>query len=140
MVLQACMLGGCDCLSNLRGLDLKSAIGVMKKKCKEMTRENDYLEAIKKPKTLEYIQRFCKAMNTYRHQRVYDPAKKTIVCLEDFPDVTEDDEPYIGREEEHQLRIGLVRRDHELYLIAFECLYAIKDELVRNSKDGFNDS
>ncbi|GJU35140.1 uncharacterized WD repeat-containing protein isoform X4 [Tanacetum coccineum] len=37
-------------------------------------------------------------MNTYKHQRVYDPAKKTIVCLENFPDLTEDDGPYIGRE------------------------------------------
>lgn len=102
MVLQACMLSGCDYLSNLPGVSLNRAIDVMKK---EMISLHDYLEVLEalKPtnvdlgQKLDYIAKFIKAMKTYRHQRVYNPTNKTVVCLTPFSDETKEDlQPYIG--------------------------------------------
>ncbi|GJR85343.1 hypothetical protein Tco_0209354 [Tanacetum coccineum] len=45
---------------------------------------------------LEYIKKFTKALNAYKHQRVYDPLRKIIVCLNKFQDETKEDEAYIG--------------------------------------------
>ncbi|GKE56508.1 hypothetical protein Tco_1495693 [Tanacetum coccineum] len=44
----------------------------------------------------EYIKKFTKALNAYKHQRVYEPLKKIIVCLNKFQDETKEDEAYIG--------------------------------------------
>ncbi|GJR85338.1 exonuclease 1 isoform X2 [Tanacetum coccineum] len=104
MVLQACVLGGCDYLSNLSGVGLKPAIHVMKKHKKMMMTRDDYLEVLRalKPidvdedEKLEYIKKFTKSLNAYKHQRVYDPLRKIIVCLNKFQDETKEDEAYIG--------------------------------------------
>ncbi|GKB08128.1 hypothetical protein Tco_0836412 [Tanacetum coccineum] len=48
-----------------------------------------------KTRKLEYIKKFTKALNAYKHQRVYDPLRKIIVCLNKFQDETKEDEAYI---------------------------------------------
>ncbi|GJR85336.1 exonuclease 1 [Tanacetum coccineum] len=86
------------------GVGQKPAIHVMKKHKKMMTTRDDYLEVLRalKPidvdedQKLEYIQKFTKALNAYKHQRVYDPLRKIIVCLNKFQDETKEDEAYIG--------------------------------------------
>ncbi|GJR85341.1 exonuclease 1 [Tanacetum coccineum] len=106
MVLQACVLGGCDYLSNLSGVGLKPAIHVMKKHKKMMRTRDDYLEVLQalKPidvdedEKLEYIKKFTKALNAYKHQRIifeynknyYEYESSRLVCGKVFGSFTEE--------------------------------------------------
>lgn len=84
MVLEMCILSGCDYLPSLQGMGVKRAHGLMR-------RFRSYGKAIKHlkyngvsvPSTYEDM--FTRAVLTFRHQWVYDPVLEDLVHLTPLP-------------------------------------------------------
>ncbi|CAL8147543.1 unnamed protein product [Prunus armeniaca] len=85
MLLEMCILSGCDYLPSLPGMGLKRAHALIKK-------FTSYDKVIKhlKYSTVSvpsfYEESFKKAILTFQHQRVYDVASQDIVSLSDISD------------------------------------------------------
>ncbi|GJR72151.1 retrovirus-related pol polyprotein from transposon TNT 1-94 [Tanacetum coccineum] len=99
IVLQTCILGGCDYVS-IRGVSIKEAINAMRDHNGVMNEEDDYFKVIEKA-SVSKTENFKKYMdliknikNTFQHQRVYNPDDKTIVHLTHMPSEREDDYLY----------------------------------------------
>ncbi|GLJ40054.1 hypothetical protein SUGI_0820140 [Cryptomeria japonica] len=84
MVLEMCILSGCDYLQSLQGMGLKRAHGLIKRfKSHEKIIKHLRYSGISVPPL--YEETFRKAMLTFRHQRVYDPVIENIVHLMELP-------------------------------------------------------
>lgn len=95
MVLEMCILSGCDYLQSLQGMGIKRAHGLIRKfKSYEKVIKHLRYSGISIPPL--YEETFKKAILTFRHQRVYDPVVEDIVHLTDLPCNLECDSDYFG--------------------------------------------
>ncbi|KNA21532.1 hypothetical protein SOVF_042330 [Spinacia oleracea] len=80
MILEMCILSGCDYLPSLPGMGLKRAHALISKfKTYEKVIKHLKYSSVAVPPL--YEESFKKAVWTFRHQRVYDPNKEDIVNL-----------------------------------------------------------
>ncbi|CAN0853678.1 Exonuclease 1 [Linum grandiflorum] len=85
MVLEMCILSGCDYLQSLPGMGLKRAHALISKfKSYEKVIKHLKYSTVSIPPL--YEESFKKAILTFRHQRVYDPVTEDIVHLSDIPE------------------------------------------------------
>lgn len=91
MLLEMCILSGCDYLPSLPGMGLKRAHALIQKlKSHEKVIKHLRYSAVSVPP--QYEENFKKAIWAFQFQRVYDPATEDIVHLSGIPhDLSEDD-------------------------------------------------
>ncbi|XP_062095461.1 exonuclease 1 isoform X1 [Humulus lupulus] len=95
MILEMCILSGCDYLQSLPGMGLKRAHALIK-------RFTTYDQVIKHLRYSIssvpplYEESFKKALLTFQHQRVYDTITEKIVHLSDISENLEDDGDFLG--------------------------------------------
>jgi exonuclease-1 len=103
------MLSGCDYLDSIPGIGLKTAHRLLRR---HKTVEK-VVQMIKLEGTLHvpnnYIQSFAQAELAFIHQRVYDPAIKRLVPLNDFPQggLKDDDEKWVGLDMDQEVARGI---------------------------------
>ncbi|KAH8975020.1 hypothetical protein BDL97_01G134100 [Sphagnum fallax] len=108
MVLEMCIMSGCDYLPSLPGMGLKRAHGVIK-------RFKSYRKVIKHLKfsgvmiDQHYEGAFERAILTFQHQRVYDPSRNNIVHLTDAPSDLGTDLDFLGPNLSQTLAIAIAR-------------------------------
>ncbi|KAL2244721.1 UNVERIFIED_CONTAM: Exonuclease 1, partial [Sesamum indicum] len=90
MLLEMCILSGCDYLPSLPGMGLKKAHALMKK-FKSHENVIKHLKYNSVEVTLLYEESFKKAILTFKHQRVYDPVSEDIVHLSEPADIAIED-------------------------------------------------
>ncbi|KAL0398397.1 UNVERIFIED_CONTAM: Exonuclease 1 [Sesamum radiatum] len=90
MLLEMCILSGCDYLSSLPGMGLKKAHTLMKK-FKSHENVIKHLKYNSVEVTPIYEESFKKAILTFMHQRVYDPVSEDIVHLSEPADIAIED-------------------------------------------------
>ncbi|KAM1108077.1 hypothetical protein ACFX2B_004706 [Malus domestica] len=85
MLLEMCILSGCDYLQSLPGMGLKRAHALIKKftSYDKVIKHLKYSTASVPPL---YEESFKKAILTFQHQRVYDPISQDIVYLSEMSD------------------------------------------------------
>ncbi|KAM1004641.1 hypothetical protein ACFX2I_004783 [Malus domestica] len=85
MLLEMCILSGCDYLQSLPGMGLKRAHALIKKftSYDKIIKHLKYSTASVPPL---YEESFKKAILTFQHQRVYDPVSQDIVYLSEMSD------------------------------------------------------
>ncbi|KAJ4980791.1 hypothetical protein NE237_031628 [Protea cynaroides] len=84
MVLEMCILSGCDYLQSLPGMGLKKAHALIKKfKSYEKVIKHLRYNMASVPPLYEEL--FKKAIWTFQHQRVYDPSLQDMVHLSEIP-------------------------------------------------------
>lgn len=84
LFLELCVLAGCDYLASLPGFGIKSAHRALKAhRCVETLTRVRRMEMRAPPPEGwdEYLQAFQRALETFRHQRVFDPARNAVVPL-----------------------------------------------------------
>nr|GMD11583.1 exonuclease 1 [Ipomoea batatas] len=95
MVLEMCILSGCDYLQSLPGMGLKKAHALMKK-----FRSYDKVIKHLKYNTVAvpplYEESFKKAIMTFLHQLVYDPVTEDLVHLSELPAGADEDIEFLG--------------------------------------------
>ncbi|CAL1410469.1 unnamed protein product [Linum trigynum] len=95
MVLEMCILSGCDYLQSLPGMGLKRAHALVSKfKSYEKVIKHLRYSTVTVPPLYEEL--FRKAILTFQHQRVYDPVAEDIVHLSDIPESQDDDADFLG--------------------------------------------
>ncbi|CAI9292887.1 unnamed protein product [Lactuca saligna] len=95
MILEMCVLSGCDYLQSLQGMGLKKAHALIKKfKTHEKVIKHLKFSGIVVPPL--YEESFRRAILTFLHQRVYDPITEDIVHLSDLPDNIDEDLDFLG--------------------------------------------
>ncbi|KVH89439.1 5'-3' exonuclease, C-terminal domain-containing protein [Cynara cardunculus var. scolymus] len=95
MILEMCILSGCDYLQSLPGMGLKKANALIKKfKSYDKVIKHLKFSGIAVP--LLYEESFRKAIMTFQHQRVYDPLTEDIVHLSDLSDNIDEDLDFLG--------------------------------------------
>ncbi|EPS71924.1 exonuclease, partial [Genlisea aurea] len=96
MILEMCILSGCDYLQSLPGMGLKKAHAFIKKfKSHDKVIKHLRYNGIEVPPNYEEC--FEKAVLTFRHQRVYDPDTENVVNLSEPVDVAaQDDLDFLG--------------------------------------------
>ncbi|KAF5475250.1 hypothetical protein F2P56_007078 [Juglans regia] len=95
MLLEMCILSGCDYLQSLPGMGLKRAHALIKK-FKSYDRVIKHLRYSTVSVPPLYEESFKKAILTFQHQRVYDPVNEDIVHLSDISDNSRDDLDFLG--------------------------------------------
>ncbi|KAM1108078.1 hypothetical protein ACFX2B_004706 [Malus domestica] len=95
MLLEMCILSGCDYLQSLPGMGLKRAHALIKKftSYDKVIKHLKYSTASVPPL---YEESFKKAILTFQHQRVYDPISQDIVYLSEMSDHVVDDFDFLG--------------------------------------------
>ncbi|CAL5214246.1 unnamed protein product [Lathyrus oleraceus] len=95
MLLEMCILSGCDYLPSLPGMGLKKAHASIKKfKSYDKVLKHLRYSGISVPPI--YEESFRKAILTFQHQRVYDPTSENIVHLSDIPEDIGDELDFLG--------------------------------------------
>lgn len=95
MLLEMCILSGCDYLPSLPGMGLKRAHALISKfRTFEKVMKHLRYSSVAVPPL--YEKSFKKAVWTFRHQRVYDPNKEDIVHLSDISDNIDGDLDFLG--------------------------------------------
>ncbi|XVE88292.1 hypothetical protein DITRI_Ditri19aG0058100 [Diplodiscus trichospermus] len=84
MLLEMCILSGCDYLQSLSGMGLRRAHALIKK-FKSYAKVIKHLRYSTVSVPPLYEESFKKAILTFQHQRVYDPITEDIVHLSDIP-------------------------------------------------------
>ncbi|XP_074272403.1 exonuclease 1 [Silene latifolia] len=95
MLLEMCILSGCDYLPSLPGMGLKRAHALISKykTYQKVIKHLKYSSMIVPPL---YEESFKKAVWTFRHQRVYDTNKEDIVHLSNISEAIEGDSDFLG--------------------------------------------
>ncbi|XP_027916681.1 exonuclease 1 isoform X2 [Vigna unguiculata] len=95
MVLEMCILSGCDYLQSLPGMGLKRAHASIKKfgSYDKVLKHLRYSGVSVPPL---YEESFKKAIRTFQYQRVYDPINENIVHLSNIPDDIGDELDFLG--------------------------------------------
>eukprot|EP01138_Halocafeteria_seosinensis_P013290 gb/GECG01013573.1/.p1 GENE.gb/GECG01013573.1/~~gb/GECG01013573.1/.p1 ORF type:complete len:686 (+),score=79.42 gb/GECG01013573.1/:1-2058(+) len=86
LLILMCVLAGCDYCPSLPNVGIKKAnmlVNTYKKNWRLMLKQLPIRMKIPVDKT--YVERFEKALLTFRHQRVFDPRKRKLVCLNPLP-------------------------------------------------------
>lgn len=95
MILEMCILSGCDYLQSLPGMGLKKAHALIKKfKSHDKAIKHLKFSGVVVPPL--YEDSFKKAILTFLHQRVYDPKLEDIVHLSDLSDNSYEDLDFLG--------------------------------------------
>ncbi|XP_073300650.1 exonuclease 1 [Primulina huaijiensis] len=95
MLLEMCILSGCDYLQSLPGMGLKKAHMLMKRfKCHEKVIKHLKYNCVEV--TSLYEESFKKAIMTFKHQRVYDPVTEDIIHLSEPAYCIGDDLDFLG--------------------------------------------
>lgn len=107
-----CILSGCDYLSNISKLGLKTAYRCIRK-YKNVERALRMLQFEGQYRVpADYLQNFKQAELTFLYQRVFCPkAGKLVTLTPPASDVNVDDLPYIGADVDSELAIGVARGD-----------------------------
>ncbi|CAH2034346.1 unnamed protein product [Thlaspi arvense] len=95
MLLEMCILSGCDYLQSLPGMGLKRAHTLITK-FKSYDRVIKHLKYSTVSVPPLYEESFKKAMLTFKHQRVYDPKTEDSVHLFDISEDLGDDSDFVG--------------------------------------------
>ncbi|KAM3361947.1 exonuclease 1 isoform X1 [Capsicum galapagoense] len=95
MLLEMCILSGCDYLQSLPGMGLKKAHALIKKfrSYDKVIKHLRYNTAAVSPL---YEESFRKAIMTFQHQRVYDLMTEDLVHLSDLSDCGSQDLDFLG--------------------------------------------
>ncbi|KAK9055948.1 hypothetical protein SSX86_027035 [Deinandra increscens subsp. villosa] len=95
MILEMCILSGCDYLQSLPGMGLKKAHALIKKlkSYDKVIKQLKFSGIIVPP---VYEESFRKAIMTFQHQRVYDPVTEDIVHLSNFSSNIDEDLDFLG--------------------------------------------
>ncbi|XP_076888189.1 exonuclease 1-like [Bidens hawaiensis] len=110
MILEMCILSGCDYLQSLPGMGLKRAHALIKKfKSYDKVIKHLKFSGIIVPPV--YEESFRKAIMTFQHQRVYDPVTEDIVYLSNFSDNIEEDLDFLGPLIPQKLAKGIASGD-----------------------------
>lgn len=110
MLLEMCIFSGCDYQQSLPGMGLKRAHALITKfKSYDKVIKHLRYSTVSVPPL--YEESFKKAILTFRHQRVYDPAMKDIVHLSDLPDNIGNDLEFLGPLIPQQIATGIARGD-----------------------------
>lgn len=95
MLLEMCILSGCDYLRSLPGMGLKKAHALVRKfKSYDKVIKHLRYSAVSIPPP--YEETFKKAIWSFQHQRVYDPTNEDIVHLTDIPNDLGFDVDFLG--------------------------------------------
>lgn len=107
------MLSGCDYLDSIPGVGLKTAHRLLRRhKTVEKVVQMIRLEGTLNVPT-GYIQSFAQAELAFLHQRVFDPATKRLIPLNDFPEggLSEEDQKWVGLDLDVEVAQGVARGD-----------------------------
>ncbi|KAJ1285660.1 hypothetical protein BS78_03G295000 [Paspalum vaginatum] len=95
MLLEMCILSGCDYLPSLPGMGVKRAHALIQKlKCYEKVIKHLKYSAVSVPP--QYEESFKKAIWAFKFQRVYDPATEDIIHLSTVPHDLSEDLEFLG--------------------------------------------
>ncbi|KAG0539643.1 hypothetical protein BDA96_03G339700 [Sorghum bicolor] len=95
MLLEMCILSGCDYLPSLPGMGVKRAHALIQKlKCHEKVIKHLRYGAVSVPP--QYEEDFKKAIWAFKFQRVYDPATEDIIHLSSVPHDLIEDLEFLG--------------------------------------------
>ncbi|KAL6616162.1 hypothetical protein ACP70R_038432 [Stipagrostis hirtigluma subsp. patula] len=95
MLLEMCILSGCDYLPSLPGMGVKRAHALIQKhKCHEKVIKHLRFSAVSVPP--QYEENFKKAIWAFKFQRVYDPATEDIIHLSCVPHDLSEDLDFLG--------------------------------------------
>ncbi|XP_073225593.1 exonuclease 1 isoform X2 [Cicer arietinum] len=95
MLLEMCILSGCDYLQSLPGMGLKKAHASIKRfKSYDKVLKHLRYSGVSVPPF--YEESFRKAILTFQYQRVYDPVSDNIVHLSNIPDDIGDELDFLG--------------------------------------------
>ncbi|XP_059669371.1 exonuclease 1 [Cornus florida] len=108
MLLEMCILSGCDYLQSLPGMGLKKAHALMKK-FKSYEKVIKHLKYSTVAVSPSYEESFRRAILTFQHQRVYDPTIEDVVHLSDLPDNVGDDLDFLGPSLAQHIAKGIAR-------------------------------
>ncbi|XP_010499473.1 PREDICTED: exonuclease 1 [Camelina sativa] len=95
MLLEMCILSGCDYLQSLPGMGLKRAHALITK-FKSYDRVIKHLKYSTVSVPPGYEESFKRALLTFKHQRVYDPKTEDIMHLSGFSDNLGEDSDFVG--------------------------------------------
>ncbi|KAG7593317.1 XPG N-terminal [Arabidopsis thaliana x Arabidopsis arenosa] len=95
MLLEMCILSGCDYLQSLPGMGLKRAHALITK-FKSYDRVIKHLKYSTVSVPPLYEESFKRALLTFKHQRVYDPNTEDIIHLSDISDYLGEDSDFVG--------------------------------------------
>ncbi|KAL1192576.1 Exonuclease 1 [Cardamine amara subsp. amara] len=95
MILEMCILSGCDYLQSLPGMGLKRAHALITK-FKSYDRVIKHLKYSTVSVPPLYEESFKKAVLTFKHQRVYDPKTEDVIHLSDISDNLGEDADFVG--------------------------------------------
>ncbi|XP_013731553.1 exonuclease 1 [Brassica napus] len=95
MLLEMCILSGCDYLQSLPGMGLKRAHTLITK-FKSYDRVIKHLKYSTVSVPPLYEESFKKAMLTFKHQRVYDPKSEDVVHLSCISEDIGEDSDFVG--------------------------------------------
>ncbi|XP_056175529.1 exonuclease 1 isoform X2 [Syzygium oleosum] len=110
MVLEMCILSGCDYLQSLPGMGLKTAHAHIKKfKTYDKVIKHLKYTGVSVPPSYEEL--FQKAILTFQHQRVYDPINEAIVYLYDISNVADDELEFLGPSIPQDVARGIAEGD-----------------------------
>ncbi|XP_048141654.1 exonuclease 1 isoform X1 [Rhodamnia argentea] len=110
MILEMCILSGCDYLQSLPGMGLKTAHALIKKfrAYDKVIKHLKYTSGSVPP---TYEELFRKAILTFQHQRVYDPISEAIVHLYDISNVADDELEFLGPSIPQHVARGIAEGD-----------------------------
>nr|XP_027085750.1 exonuclease 1 isoform X1 [Coffea arabica] len=110
MLLEMCILSGCDYLQSLPGMGLKKAHTLMKKfkSYDKVLKHLKYNSAAVSPL---YEESFRKAMLTFQHQRVYDPLTEEIIHLSEPPNSFDGSLDFLGPSISNDVAKGIAKGD-----------------------------
>ncbi|PIA30599.1 hypothetical protein AQUCO_05500130v1 [Aquilegia coerulea] len=110
MLLEMCILSGCDYLQSLPGMGLRKAHALIQKfKSYDKVIKHLKYNTVAVPPL--YEESFKKALWAFQHQRVYNPAIEDIVHLTDIPFDLFDDLDFLGPSISQDLVKGIARGD-----------------------------
>ncbi|XP_047940413.1 exonuclease 1 [Salvia hispanica] len=110
MLLEMCILSGCDYLPSLPGMGLKKAHALMKK-FKNHENVIKHLKYNSVDVTPLYEESFKKAILTFKHQRVYDPISDDIVHLSEPVAIADEDLDFLGPSLPQHVAKGIAEGD-----------------------------
>ncbi|RWS02272.1 exonuclease 1-like protein, partial [Dinothrombium tinctorium] len=117
---RACILSGCDYLSNIKGIGIKGAIKFFTRMketdLRKVLKRIPYVLSKKATVTDDYIEGFIKAENTFQYQLVFCPFKRKLLPLNEYgPGINKHSLTYAGEyfddELAFQMAIGNVDVD-----------------------------
>ncbi|KAL8032355.1 hypothetical protein ABFX02_13G090400 [Erythranthe guttata] len=110
MLLEMCILSGCDYLASLPGMGLKKAHALIKKfKSHENVIKHLRYNSVEVPPL--YEESFRRAILTFRHQRVYDPISEDIVHLSEPVVFVGEDVDFLGPALPQHVAKGIAQGD-----------------------------